>query len=145
MNQETKTDRGQAPLRQAGIALVLLFLFGSGHTALADEDLQLWSPTQIIHAITDDVSLSMQIEGRFQDDNLDDKGKGPVSGFEQLRLYAGIGRNFNEHVQVEFGYLWRYEEKRVRESLSDHALHLQVVIHTDGRLTTKPHGRDQYR
>jgi hypothetical protein len=248
MNQEAKTERGQAPVRQAGVLLVLLFLFGTGDTVLADdEDLQLWSPIQIIHAITDDVSLSMQIEGRFQRDiskfselvlkpavnyhfndvwglsagykfiekyegpneqdpwqeliytrhhgelvtklqlrleerliggidgilprvrllghlahpigdspyyltgwgavrfNLDDKGEGPVSGFEQLRLYAGIGRSLNDHVQVEFGYLWRYEEKRVRESLTDHALHLQFVIHTDGRLTTKPHGRDQYR
>jgi hypothetical protein len=78
MNQEAKTERGQAPVRQAGVLLVLLFLFGTGDTVLADdEDLQLWSPIQIIHAITDDVSLSMQVEGRFQRD---------ISKFNELVL-----------------------------------------------------------
>ena len=247
MNQETEFGTAYGLLWQSPLAPVLLLLLGTGATASAEEDLQLWSPVQIIHAITDDVSISMQVEGRFQRDisefsqlvlkpalnyhlddiwtlsagykfieksndlnehdpwqeltytrqhgelvsklqlrleerlisgiggvlprvrllghlahpigdspyyltgwgavrfNLDDKGRGPISGFEQLRLYSGIGRNFDEHVQVEFGYLWRYEDKRSNRSLSDHSLHLQVVIHTDGRLTTKPHGRDQYR
>ena len=77
--------------------------------------------------------------------NLDDKGQGPVSGFEQSRIYAGLGRHFGEHIQFEVGYLWRYEEKRTGDDLSDHALHFLLVFNTKGKQVKKPHPRDRYR
>jgi hypothetical protein len=77
--------------------------------------------------------------------NLDDKGEGPVSGFEQSRIYAGLGRHFGERIQFEVGYLWRYEEKRTGDDLSDHAIHFKLVFNTKGKRIKKPHPRDQYR
>jgi uncharacterized protein DUF2490 len=77
--------------------------------------------------------------------NLDDKGTGPVSGFEQSRIYAGLGRHIGERFQFEVGYLWRYEEKRSGDDLSDHAIHLKLVFNTKGKRIKKPHPRDQYR
>jgi hypothetical protein len=76
--------------------------------------------------------------------NLDDKGTGPVSGFEQVRSFAGLGCHVNPYVQLEFGYLYRYERKRDVANLSDHAIHLQLVINT-GRRTPKPNPRPHYR
>jgi hypothetical protein len=214
---------------------------------LADEDLQFWFPTQIIHPLTEDLTASMQVEGRFREDiskfsqmvlkpalnyhfdehwglsggykfiekyedpnehdpwqelifsdqhgdlvtkfqvrleqrliagmngilprirllghvahpigdtpyyltswgavrfNLADKGEGPVSGFEQVRGFAGLGHYLNKHTQVELGYLYRYERERSGSNPSDHVIHLQVVIHTGGKNGLKPHPRDQYR
>lgn len=77
--------------------------------------------------------------------NLDDKGVGPVSGFEQSRIFGGLGRHIGRHVQFEFGYLWRYERKRVGSDLSDHAIHLQLVVNTRGKDYPVPHSRDRYR
>ena len=77
--------------------------------------------------------------------NLDDKGAGPVSGFEQVRAYAGLGHHFGRHMQFEFGYLYRYERERVGEDLSDHVIHLQLVINTRGKPHPIPHSRDRYR
>lgn len=77
--------------------------------------------------------------------NLDDKGVGPVSGFEQMRFYAGLGYHLNELTQVELGYLFRYEKERNDLHKSDHVIHVQVVIHTDGLDRRKPHASDQYR
>jgi hypothetical protein len=77
--------------------------------------------------------------------NLDDKGEGPVSGFEQSRIYAGLGHHFGNHVQFEVGYLWRYEEKRAGEDRSDHAIHFRLVFNTKEKRVRKPHPRDQYR
>lgn len=234
-------------LTLAGAALLLLSgQLGFVESAEAEEDLQLWFPTQIIHPLTDDLNASMQVEERFQDDihlfselvvkpalnyhfddhwglsvgykfidknskpnehdpwqevfyttkhgdlvskiqlrleerliggidgvlprvrllghlahpigdspfyvagwgavrfNLDDKGKGPVSGFEQLRLYAGVGHYVSDHAKLELGYLWRYEEKRVPASQSDHVIHLQLTIHTDGWGIKKPDARHHY-
>ncbi len=230
------------------LTAALLVFVGLSVPATAEEDLQFWFPTQIIHPLTDDLSVSMQAEIRLKDDisdfgelvlkpalnyhideqwgfsfgykyidkggkpneqdpwqefiystaykdlmvkqqvrleqrlidgidgmiprvrllthlahqigdspyylsgfgavrfNMNDKGQGPVSGFEQLRLYAAVGRHLNEHVQVELGYLWRYERERSgTSSLSDHAIHLQMVIHTDKKKGLKPAPRDVYR
>lgn len=77
--------------------------------------------------------------------NLDEKGEGPVSGFEQSRIFAGLGRHFGERIQFEVGYLWRYEEKRTGDDLSDHAIHFRLVFNTKGKSIKKPHPRDQYR
>jgi hypothetical protein len=77
--------------------------------------------------------------------NLDDKNTGPVSGFEQSRIYAGLGRHFGERIQFEVGYLWRYKEKRTGDDLSDHAIHFKLVFNTKAKRVKKPTSRDQYR
>ena len=41
--------------------------------------------------------------------NLNDKHEGPVHGFEQSRIYFGIGRHIGSHTRFEAGYLWRYQ------------------------------------
>jgi hypothetical protein len=77
--------------------------------------------------------------------NLDDKGSGPVAGFEQSRIYAGLGRHIGERIQFEVGYLWRYEEERSGDDLNDHAIRLRMVFNTKAKRIKKPHPRDQYR
>ena len=81
MTRKTKTESRPAHPLLAGVAVASIFLFISGHTAMADEDLQLWSPTQIVHAITKDVSMSMQIEGRFEED---------ITKFQELVLKPAV-------------------------------------------------------
>jgi hypothetical protein len=77
--------------------------------------------------------------------NLDDKGEGPVSGFEQSRIYAALGRHIGNHVQFEAGYLWRHEEERSGDDRSDHAIHFQLIYNTRCKQIKKPHSRDRYR
>jgi len=62
--------------------------------------------------------------------NLDNKGEGPVSGFEQNRLYGGIGYNASNTSRIEFGYLWRYERERSDADKSDHVIRLQFKFTT---------------
>ncbi len=77
--------------------------------------------------------------------NLDDKGQGPVSGFEQSRIYAALGRHIGARVQFEVGYLWRYEEERDSADRSDHAIHFQLMYNTRTKRIKKPTARDRYR
>jgi hypothetical protein len=77
--------------------------------------------------------------------NLDDKGEGPVSGFEQSRISVALGHHFGDRVQFEVGYLWRYEEERTGEDQSDHDIHLQLILNTKRKPIRKPHPRDRYR
>ncbi|MCO8123735.1 DUF2490 domain-containing protein [Stieleria sp. TO1_6] len=77
--------------------------------------------------------------------NLDDQGTGPVDGFEQSRVYAALGQHLGDHTQLEIGYLWRAERKRDGIDLNDHALHVQLVFHTDSKRIKKPTTRDRYR
>jgi hypothetical protein len=77
--------------------------------------------------------------------NLDNKGQGPVSGFEQCRIYAALGRHFGDRVQFEVGYLWRYEEERDSDDKSDHAIHFQLMFNSRRKLIRKPTVRDRYR
>jgi hypothetical protein len=65
--------------------------------------------------------------------NLVDKGTGPVSGFEQNRLYFGLGFHANTSTKLEFGYLWRYEKERASPNKSDHAIRVQIKFNSDGR------------
>jgi hypothetical protein len=77
--------------------------------------------------------------------NLDSKGEGPVSGFEQSRIYAAFGRHFGGRVQFECGYLWRYQEERFKADRSDHAIHFQLLVNTKAKRIQKPTIRDRYR
>jgi len=77
--------------------------------------------------------------------NLNDKGTGPVSGFEQSRIYAAVGRHIGSHAQFQVGYLWRYEFERTGSDLNDHAVHFQLTINTRPKQIKKPQSRDRYR
>ena len=44
--------------------------------------------------------------------NFNGLGAGPVSGFEQNRLFGGVGLRLGQRVRVESGYLWRHAENR---------------------------------
>jgi hypothetical protein len=65
--------------------------------------------------------------------NLVDKGTGPVSGFEQNRLYAGFGVHASKYLKVELGYLWRYELERAPPNKSDHIIRVQLLFATKAR------------
>jgi hypothetical protein len=57
---------------------------------------------------------------------------GPVDGFEQSRLYFGVGRKMSKKVKVEVGYLWNYQRQREGPNDSNHVLRLQFLIDTKG-------------
>ncbi len=63
--------------------------------------------------------------------NLRNPGTGPVPGFEQNRLYGGIGAHLDALVRAEIGYLWRYERERQDAAESDNVVYLQIVL-SDG-------------
>ena len=84
----------------------------------------------LIHTTTPLRSLfyfALSEEFRF---NLVDKGTGPVSGFEQNRLYAGFGVHASKHLRVELGYLWRYELERSDPNKSEHVIRVQLLFAT---------------
>jgi hypothetical protein len=60
--------------------------------------------------------------------NLNGQGEGPVQGFEQNRLYFGVGFKTTPRLNIEFGYLWRYERQRDGSNLSDHVIRLQFLL-----------------
>jgi len=55
-----------------------------------------------------------------------------VDGFEQSRLYFGVGRKMPRKLKVEVGYLWNYQREREGPDLSYHVLRLQFLINTKG-------------
>ena len=74
--------------------------------------------------------LAFQNATRF---NLSSNDTGPVDGFEQNRLYVGIGFKIMPELKIELGYLWRYQRERSTEDRSDHVLRLQFLFDTKGR------------
>ena len=54
--------------------------------------------------------------------NLNSQGEGPVGGFEQNRLYGGLGFRVTERLRLEGGYQWEYKENRGSESENIHAI-----------------------
>jgi hypothetical protein len=78
--------------------------------------------------------------------NLNDKNTGPVHGFEQSRIFIGLGRQIGRHTQFEMGYLWRYESERSGADHSDHVLHFGLTFNTKGKDPPhKPDARDKFR
>jgi hypothetical protein len=65
--------------------------------------------------------------------NLDEKGTGPVSGFEQVRATANLGIHLGSYTRFEFGYLYRFERSRGKADLSDHVLHANLFFTTKAR------------
>jgi hypothetical protein len=51
----------------------------------------------------------------------DETASGPVQGYDQNRLFAGLLRRVNAHVSVEVGYLWINTERGTTPSLNAHA------------------------
>lgn len=78
--------------------------------------------------------------------NLNDKGEGPVHGFEQSRVYFGFGRHIGSHIAIEAGYLWGYKSKRNGDDLSAHIIQLGLSYNTRGKAAPlKPNVRDSFR
>jgi hypothetical protein len=77
--------------------------------------------------------------------SIDDKGQGSVSGFEQRRVYAALGRHVGSHTLLEVGYLWRSEEERDGIDSSDQVIHFQLVFNSQAKRVKKPEHRDRYR
>jgi hypothetical protein len=75
--------------------------------------------------------LAAQEAVRF---NAASKDTGPVDGFEQSRLYFGVGRNMNAKVKIEVGYLWNYQRFRGGVNHSNHVARLQFLVDTKGLL-----------
>ena len=62
--------------------------------------------------------------------NLNDKGKGPVEGFEQNRMRAGVGWHFGR-ARVETGYEWQYVRRRGAPWLHRHVLFVEFTLSPD--------------
>jgi len=65
--------------------------------------------------------------------NLDEKGTGPVSGFEQVRVTANLGFHIGAYTRFEIGYLYRFERSRGKADLSDNVLHANLFFTTKGK------------
>lgn len=58
--------------------------------------------------------------------NLNEQSSGPTSGFDQNRLFGGVGITAGSNWRMEAGYQWRYlDNNRSGETNSDHVLLLQ--------------------
>ena len=64
--------------------------------------------------------------------NLDDRGEGPVSGFEQNRLRFAVGGPLHRRLRVESGYEWQYVERRSNEPQHRHVFFVEFSIDTGG-------------
>jgi hypothetical protein len=62
--------------------------------------------------------------------NLTSRSKGPPDGFEQNRLYFGMGFKPLPTMRFEIGYLWRFQRERDSNDRSDHVLRLQFLFDT---------------
>lgn len=58
--------------------------------------------------------------------NLNHQDNGPDNGFDQNRLFAGIGITLGEHLQMETGYLWK-----LKASSTDHIIILGFTWNTE--------------
>jgi hypothetical protein len=62
--------------------------------------------------------------------NLNDQGEGPVLGFEEDRLFAGVGYHFGKHLRGEIGYMWRPLRRRSAPTASDHIVAVNLFFTT---------------
>lgn len=65
--------------------------------------------------------------------NLNGLGEGPVSGFEQNRVSAGVRVRLGPHMRVQLGYTWRFKEARSGPDSNDHILGLNFFVTTRAR------------
>ncbi|UCH28480.1 MAG: DUF2490 domain-containing protein, partial [Myxococcales bacterium] len=62
--------------------------------------------------------------------NLNDQGSGPPYGFEEDRLFAGVGYHFGPHLRAEMGYMWRPARPRNQPTLSSHIIAVNFFFTT---------------
>jgi hypothetical protein len=78
--------------------------------------------------LTERFYLGFSEAARF---NTTGKGEGPVTGFEQNRIYGGVGFRAGKYARIELGYLWRFERKRQVPNKSDHVIRFQLLFDTN--------------
>ena len=74
--------------------------------------------------------------------NLNDQGSGPVLGFEEDRLYGGVGYHFGPHLRADMGYMWRPARSRTGPTVSTHAVVVNFFFTTAPREELRPAPRD---
>jgi len=77
--------------------------------------------------------------------NIGEKGVGPVAGFEQFRIYIGIGFHFGGVTRLEIGYLYRYEVSRDAQNLNDSVIHLNLFFNNKKREVKQPLPNDHFQ
>jgi hypothetical protein len=77
--------------------------------------------------------------------NIGEKGVGPVAGFEQFRIYVGIGFHLGGVTRLEIGYLYRYEVSRGAQNLNDSAIHLNLFFNGKKREVKQPLPNDHFQ
>jgi hypothetical protein len=60
--------------------------------------------------------------------NLNDRGEGPVHGFEQNRVRVAAGGRFLGRLRAESGYEWQYAESRSGPAENRHVFFIEVSI-----------------
>jgi len=60
--------------------------------------------------------------------NLNDRGEGPVDGFEQNRLRAAVGSRLFGRVRAETGYEWQYVNRRSGGFVNRHVFLIELAI-----------------
>ena len=75
----------------------------------------------------------------FTNLNWDDKGEGPPNGYEQNRLFGGLGIRAGGHWRFELGYLWRnFVRRGDADRRDDHIASLTVFYDTKGATPPRP-------
>jgi hypothetical protein len=74
--------------------------------------------------------------------NLNDQGEGPVLGFEEDRLFGGVGYHFGPHLRAEMGYMWRPARSRTGPTVSNHIAAVNFFFTTAARDELRPTPRD---
>jgi len=77
--------------------------------------------------------------------NVNEKNEGPPHGYEQNRLFGGIGFRFGSHARVVGGYLWRNMNSRNDRSQDDHILSLSLFFDTKGGISPQPTRSESHR
>jgi hypothetical protein len=96
------------PLLVLAPLFVLITTLSASTAGAADPDLQLWFPAQFIHPFGDNLSVSMQIEPRLQDD---------ISEFSKLVYKPALNYHFNPTWAFSTGY--EYIDKYHRSNEQD--------------------------
>lgn len=74
--------------------------------------------------------------------NLNDQGAGPPLGFEEDRLFAGVGYHFGPRLRAEMGYMWRPARPRSGPTISSHIVAVNFFFTTAAREELRPEPRD---
>ena len=60
--------------------------------------------------------------------NFNSQGEGPPTGFEQDRIFAGVGHYVSERFWIEGGYQWKNTSRRDQANQTVHALMLTLTF-----------------